>query len=259
MIHDLVSEEEDDYEEIEWTCAKCKCTNKGEDCACVHCKAIMPYEMKTWEGLPRMAIRLAVAAKANAVADANTVEAERIVDGIRIAVAPKAVTEAEYRIAEEIRLAEEAEGNAAEEEVARIAEEMRPRVSLLNEVATPPPKKQVVRGKYVTMEDTTPRFKHQQAGYKRVPVPIFSSNSEVATPHSKKKEQPPKLKQGGRIVLGPIPPPNHMSLKMLFTPIKRRQSMAVTPKTSNASKNKNLRNKCSPPILVAVPADTDRE
>jgi len=246
----------------------------------------MPYEMKTWEGLPRFAekIRLATAAKANAVAEANTVDAERIVEGMRTAVAAKAVTEAELvRIAEEIRLAEEAEANTAEEEVARIAEEirlaeeaakakvaaeaevariaeeMRPRVSGLNEVATPRPKKQVVRGKYVTMEDTTPRFKHQQAGYKRAPVLIFSSNSEVVTPHSKKKEQPPKFKQGGRTVLGPIPPPNHMSLKMLFTPIKRRQSMAVTPKAGNASKN--LRNKPyeSPPILVAVPADTDRE
>ena len=248
----------------------------------------MPYEMKTWEGLPRFAekIRLATAAKANAVAEANTVDAERIVEGMRIAVAANAVTEAELlriaeeirlaeeaakakvaaeaevsRIAEEIRLAEEAAKAkvAAEAEAARIAEEMRPRVSGLNEVATPRPKKQVVRGKYVTMEDTTPRFKHQQAGYKRAPVLIFSSNSEVVTPHSKKKEQPPKFKQGGRTVLGPIPPPNHMSLKMLFTPIKRRQSMAVTPKAGNASKN--LRNKPyeSPPILVAVPADTDRE
>jgi len=217
----------------------------------------MPYEMKTWEGS-----LLAVAAKANAVAEANTVDAERIVEGMRIAVAAKAVTEAELvRIAEEIRLAEEAAKAkvAAEAEAARIAEEMRPRVSGLNEVATPRPKKQVVRGKYVTMEDTTPRFKHQQTGYKRAPVLIFSSNSEVVTPHSKKKEQPPKFKQGGRTVLGPIPPPNHMSLKMLFTPIKRRQSMAVTPKAGNASKN--LRNKPyeSPPILVAVPADTDRE
>jgi hypothetical protein len=243
----------------------------------------MPYEMKTWEGLPRFAekIRLATAAKANAVAEANTVDAERIVEGMRTAVAAKAVTEAELvRIAEEIRLAEEAakakvaaeaevariaeEIRLAEEAVkakvaARIAEEIRPRVSGLNEVATPRPKKQVVRGKYVTMEDTTPRFKHQQAGYKRAPVLIFSSNSEVVTPHSKKKEQPPKFKQGGRTVLGPIPPPNHMSLKMLFTPIKRRQSMAVTPKAGNASKN--LRNKPyeSPPILVAVPADTDRQ
>jgi hypothetical protein len=70
-----------------------------------------------------------------------------------------------------------AKAKVAAAEAARIAEEMRPRVSGLNEVPTPPPKKQVVRGKYVTMEGTTPRFKHQQAGYKQSPVLIFSSNS----------------------------------------------------------------------------------
>lgn len=177
----------------------------------------MPYEMKSWEGT-KIAERLAVTAKAKDIAEAKV---------------------------------------AAEAEAARIAEEMRPRVSGSNEVGTSPPKTQSVRGACVTMEDTTPRFKHQQPGYNRDPVSIFSSNSEVATPHSK-KEQSPKFKRGGRTVLGPILPPNHMSLKLLFTPIKRLSSMVVTPKAGNASKN--LRNKldASPPILVTVPADTDR-
>lgn len=212
--------------------------------------------MKSWEGT-KIAERLAVAAKTKDIVEANTateVEAARIVEEMRFAVAAEALTEAEaVRIAEEIRLAKE----SAEAEAARITEEMRPRVSVSNEVGTSPPKTQSVRGACVMMEYTTPRFKHQQPGYKRAPVFIFSSNSEVATPHSK-NEQSPKYKLGGRTVLGPILPLNNMSLKLLFTPIKRRLSMAVTPKASNASKKLRNKSDASPPILVTVPADTDR-